>query len=82
MRGNGRLIVAVLVCLSPFVLVAVKSKESFLIFLGIMAAFIVGFIALCIAHWAVETVLVALGCDKDKINESNGNTFIFWGGDR
>lgn len=81
MRGNGRLIVAVLVCLSPFLLTAGMGKESFLVFTGIIVAFLLVFVILIAAHWAVETVLVALGFNKDMINQDNNKTtFIFWGG--
>lgn len=81
MRRNGRVIVAGLVCLSPFAMTALMSLESFLIFCGIMAAFVVCFVGFCILHWAIETVLVALGFNRDAINKDDSKTtFIFWGG--
>jgi len=80
MRGNRRLGVAGLVCLSPFVLTALMGKESFFVFTGIMLAFAVCFAILCIAHWAIETVLVALGFNKNRINQDRSSTtLIFWG---
>ena len=80
MQGKGRLIVAGLMCLSPFLATACMGKESFLIFCGIIAAFAVCCVVLVAAHWAIETVLVALGFNRDRINQDRTTTFIFWGG--
>jgi len=79
MRENIRLIAAVMVCLSPFVMTALMGKESFFVFTSIMAVSGVCFVVFCGAHWAIETVLVALGLDREQINKDRpGTTFIFW----
>ena len=81
MRGNRKLMVAVLVCLSPFILTAFMCKESFFVFAGIMTAFLLIFLVLVTAHWAIETVLVAMGFNRDAINrDDRRSTIIFWGG--
>lgn len=80
MRGNRKLGVAVLTCISPFILTACMGLESFYVFAGIMAAFLLIFVVLVIAHWAIETVLVALGFNRDAINrDDRRSTIILWG---
>ncbi|OHB59762.1 MAG: hypothetical protein A2Y12_03520 [Planctomycetes bacterium GWF2_42_9] len=81
MRGNRRLIVAVLLCLSPFIFIwNVSGKEGLVVLFLFFGAMAVGFAIILVMHWAIETVLVALGLDRGQINQDNNKTtFIFWG---
>jgi len=81
MRGNGRLIVAVLVCVSPILFVwSASGKEGLIVLLLFFGSVVVGFVLLLVAHWSVETVLVSIGFNKRSVNrDASKTTYIFWG---
>jgi len=72
--------VAIAVSLSPLAFVwRVAGREGLVVFLIVIGVFVGGGALLGIAHWAIQTVLVALGFDRKTINHDHcKSTVIFW----
>lgn len=77
---NLRLTVAAAIVLSPLAFVWwVAGREGFVIFLIVVGVFVGGVTLIFVVHWAIQTVLVALGFDRRAINRDRSrSTVVFW----